>query len=679
MITESRLLELCHVELFDQLVPVIHHAFVGSLKDGKPAPLLITKTILSNSTIALAYGYRFHSRVRSKLTKDIDHKDGTKPAPPGKVLEDVVTRRANTYMKFVHRVAKHRNHRVTETREILEIIGQALQQDGRDETMERLKWAVSRVTNVEELHEPLSLYGRLFVDRELDAALLLLDAHGKELPLPSKTVELLEEYVVKRLVKHITRISNGGPASPDPMDVRLQDPSTFFWGLLLLSRNAVLLEQLRSGLAIPLKDVLASWSTDRNALNVDDAVMANMEAPEIYAGTYRSDSYCLYDLRHLDRTVFADEASALDSLQKIYSERILGKFDLTAPSSDVSPRRNLHVLACLVFALSDGVAPNIAEREQGTLISVLPWSHEINLADHRLFGDYLCWSGSDDSQKIDKTVERLKTVLRAYASGKTKRPLNILLCGKPGTGKSFFVKNLIADIDKLKSLKPIEINASQLSDVGDLARKLRPITSQIAEHGIAVLFLDEADTEIRQGEYLFPRLLAPMWDGEFAADGDLTAFMKRTICFFAASKEDTVDKLRGWLSPDDRTIVTPQKSRDFWSRLYIEEELEEPGAEANVLVFLSNLLRHHQPEKAFVTRRLLRFLATNHFTGGARDIEKAVALLELPEQAPLDLTHLHRSYQESPRVKTRAGDAWLGLDESTWSAIDGERISIVDL
>jgi hypothetical protein len=170
-----------------------------------------------------------------------------------------------------------------------------------------------------------------------------------------------------------------------------------------------------------------------------------------------------------------------------------------------------------------------------------------------------------------------------------------------------------------------------------------------------------------------------MWDGEFAADGDLTAFMKRTICFFAASREDTVDKLRNWLSPDDRDKKTPQKSRDFWSRLYIEEELAEPGAEANVLVFLSNLLRHHQPEKAFVTRRLLRFLATHNFTGGARDIEKAVALLELPEKAPLDVTHLHHSYQESPRVTKRAGDAWLGLDEPTWDAIDGERISIVDL
>lgn len=133
---------------------------------------------------------------------------------------------------------------------------------------------------------------------------------------------------------------------------------------------------------------------------------------------------------------------------------------------------------------------------------------------------------------FEQELAALKETVAAYVRReKPARPMNILLAATPGSGKSFLVKQLAKSISK--DAEFLEYHVASFRDVGDFFSILQRIQSSNLEGKLPFVLLDEVDGKVN-GRYLFPNLLAPLWDGIFHVGQD-QHHLGRAVLFFAAS------------------------------------------------------------------------------------------------------------------------------------------------
>jgi len=592
----EREIEIVRVELCERLIPHVHSKVLGA----KTATEAV-KVLLTDSLCATAFGYRFKSKVRATLGPSGE------TGEPGSIFRSTVLHRALVYMKFVSvvfRILGYQAH----SNASAEILDRLLQFSPDDyntvEQLERFVRTQLSGTPAENaykvLKQALEDGGRVYIDRSMDAALWLLTPGG--VARNDDLVPVLCIYLTTCIEQHLRT------SEPEPID----DPATLLWALVALRRHryqsAAWCNNVLSQLIA--RPALTKMSTRTARTDLDTA-------PELFEQHWRSDAFCVFDLatltsdRDIDRTATA----------RLLASPLRHMFRAPHP-----PRRNLHFLAQRLLAL-ETLLPQARVtitvcKSDITFEKTVLHATEINLADYRVMGDYLVWRDSPgEKTAIEKEIARLQELIRTYVDNKPQRPVNILLWAPPGSGKSFFVKNVLKEEWPGLAEGLIEINAAQMSRPEELTVALRHVTSKIAESGRAAFFLDEADTDLPATEAnLYPYLLMPMWDGEYLSDGNRMN-MKQLIWFTAVSSGASLDDFM-------QKASSLPKGKDFLSRIHRQLSLPPLDARAQLLVFLGNLLRLHR-KTLFVERAALRHIAEFRFEGGARAIEKAVMLLPL--------------------------------------------------
>jgi hypothetical protein len=136
-----------------------------------------------------------------------------------------------------------------------------------------------------------------------------------------------------------------------------------------------------------------------------------------------------------------------------------------------------------------------------------------------------------------KHLHAVRDQLNNYvAKISVRRPLNILLAAPPGSGKSFLIKQLIESIDTRSAgleLSFEEVYIASLEDASELYSIFQRVQSLNLEGKLPCVFFDEVDTAVGD-QAIYPKFLAPMWDGTFYVGKD-KFFLGRSVFFFAGS------------------------------------------------------------------------------------------------------------------------------------------------
>jgi hypothetical protein len=687
-----RLIELNRAELLTRLLPHVCRQLVGKRDKIEEAekreahqatedlermlrgfrrlrPLHMANAILEDSICAAAFGYRLGRSSRRAMIEDLPEGAWKYPTDhAGVPLHTLVVRRAEVYLGLTGRIIKdlrYARNALDAIKDAEEAIRFALWPEAPVHTAPEIeprrhttvvRWSVEKAVTGEQpprgpltdlqqqlLEDALRNSHRTLVDPLAEAATVVLRDH-LELPAEKLTQEAtawLCWYLIGEAQRHA-----------DAPDRSLADQSTFLWALEVVSA---------CGMTTNVADVLKRMWPQIAGKNDEDLREllrrrayrpTTQELPEIGENTRRGSCLALVSLCRLKHNMAGRRirtgAATLNRLIDHYMQRIVRKSSHVVESASYAAPppapANMYVTALHLWALESWwnlekrvAAPKIVTTvvdEAPSLEQSIRYATEINVEDHRLFGDFLVWNGVH--KKLTEVKDELTAAVDHYFDGPSPRPLNILITAPPGTGKSFFVKNALRETNLADNLHLIEINATQLQEPSDLFMQLRRVTSQIAQHGKGLLFLDEADTQLPNGEYLFSHLLGPMWDGEYHTDG-ITLSMKRVVWFLAASKAPTYDEFK-------TAIQTLTKAPDFLSRLYLKYTLPGLEADGNLLVFLGNVRRVHK-NVTRMTREVLDFFATHDF-GGAREIEKCVLLIDAKGDF-ISLDHIPRSYRDS--------------------------------
>lgn len=142
------------------------------------------------------------------------------------------------------------------------------------------------------------------------------------------------------------------------------------------------------------------------------------------------------------------------------------------------------------------------------------------------FGDLL----TVDRDEIEK-LRALRQMIQAYEEGgRQKQPLCLGAFGPPGSGKSFGIKQIAAEIFG-SDVSLLEFNLSQFSEPDDLIGAFHQVRDKVLAGVTPVVFWDEFDS----GEFRWLQLLlAPMQDGKFQS-GQLTHTLGKCVFVFAGA------------------------------------------------------------------------------------------------------------------------------------------------
>jgi len=195
---------------------------------------------------------------------------------------------------------------------------------------------------------------------------------------------------------------------------------------------------------------------------------------------------------------------------------------------------------------------------------------------------------NSNDEKHCKEIQRL---LQAYISGNQAKPLSIVVFGPPGSGKSFFVEELVTSLKEKKSPRTkkrktskaaeprkkkgtfadnlgdlVKINLAQLHAPQELNSKLYNAVQDQEEVNTKVFFFDEFDSSLEGVSLGWLRwFLAPMQDGQLFHENNFQEIGK-SIFIFAGGTASTLKEF------EERTRIDlaayhEKKVPDFISRL----------------------------------------------------------------------------------------------------------------
>jgi bifunctional ADP-heptose synthase (sugar kinase/adenylyltransferase) len=150
---------------------------------------------------------------------------------------------------------------------------------------------------------------------------------------------------------------------------------------------------------------------------------------------------------------------------------------------------------------------------------------------------------------LREKVRDFVDLISQYTKKKGKaRPLNCLVTARPGSGKSFFAKQVAI----ATGCQMIEVNCSQMTSSEDLLKSISQLND--VKDKLPLLFLDEVDTDSKY----YPFLLAPLWDASVLVNGKTIKWSDRFVSILVASESNFLESLM-----DEKT----KKGSDLLSRL----------------------------------------------------------------------------------------------------------------
>lgn len=143
----------------------------------------------------------------------------------------------------------------------------------------------------------------------------------------------------------------------------------------------------------------------------------------------------------------------------------------------------------------------------------------------------------DGFHTVDPTfgeeIVRLKNRIKNYVSdGTPQRPFFAVLCGEPGAGKS----SLAQALGNYSGCEVIPANAAQWTSADDLFNLCERIRDAHMIGKTPLAFIDEVDSPSHNQD-LFAKLLSPVWDGTYSAQGRTRALGMPTVFILAGSSE----------------------------------------------------------------------------------------------------------------------------------------------
>ena len=250
-----------------------------------------------------------------------------------------------------------------------------------------------------------------------------------------------------------------------------------------------------------------------------------------------------------------------------------------------------------------------------------------------------------DRNEID-SLRSLRQLMLMYRDGDPrKQPLCLAVFGKPGSGKSFGLKQIAAGVFGEKA-PVIEFNLSQFSSPADLIGAFHQVRDKVLSGITPIVFWDEFDSEnLKWLRYL----LAPMQDGQFL-EGQVTHFVGKSVFVFAGGTSYTFNQ---FASSKDDPDFKQKKLPDFISRLSGYLDIAGPNPREVTTESLPD--REFPVRRAMVIRIALELgdgqlqierglltalLAVGRYCNGARSLDKLVNYIKDRGGMPLRRAYL---------------------------------------
>jgi hypothetical protein len=286
------------------------------------------------------------------------------------------------------------------------------------------------------------------------------------------------------------------------------------------------------------------------------------------------------------------------------------------------------------------------------------------------FDDSLMVVDRDDIDGLLSVRGFIESYLRRARPG--LRPLCLGVFGPPGSGKGFYIKQILRTVGKDPKSSTLTFNLSQFSSLGELSRAFKRIQDRAMSGDVPVAFFDEFDAKMGTEDLGWLKFfLAPMQDGEFF-DGTDVFHVGPSIFVFGGGTADTfqkfnekygsrvmekvpdfISRLRGHLNVADISVASPCDGDDespVDHRLMVRRAL-----------LLRGLLKNAAPEifedpaeHANIDRNVVyAFLLVKKFEHGARSMEAIISMSKVGESASLQRSSLPTLAQLNMHVDGR--------------------------
>jgi hypothetical protein len=229
------------------------------------------------------------------------------------------------------------------------------------------------------------------------------------------------------------------------------------------------------------------------------------------------------------------------------------------------------------------------------------------------------------NERFGGDLVRLKFRIQDYLVNQERdpRPFVAAICGGPGSGKSSLVDALAREL----GCTAIKQNAAQWTSVDQLSRTCEQVRT---EHiGLkpkpTLVFIDEVDCRVN-GEVLFGKLLAPLWDCSYYFEGEERKLGSPSVFLLAGSTQP-------WQEPQKLLREKSEdKLPDLVSRLSVYPLGIPPlkHRKADVVYIAAKALKRRFSDLKRIDRKVLHLFAESLFTHGPRSIEQVIKLLEPP-------------------------------------------------
>lgn len=235
---------------------------------------------------------------------------------------------------------------------------------------------------------------------------------------------------------------------------------------------------------------------------------------------------------------------------------------------------------------------------------------QIHLRDAGWYLDGFHTVDPDFGEEIVRLKMRIKEYVESHAP---KRPFLAVLCGDPGAGKS----TLAEALGHYSGCQVISSNAAQWTSTDELFDLCEQIRSARMLGKKPLVFIDEVDTN----EELYPKLLAPVWDGTYSIKGQVRALGTPTVFLLAGS-----DGL--WRNSEEllRGSRKGKKLEDLVSRLTIRPLQIPPleGRAGDVAYLIGGHITRKFPRVNAAANGIFELILRSKCSHGARSIATVI-------------------------------------------------------
>jgi len=274
-----------------------------------------------------------------------------------------------------------------------------------------------------------------------------------------------------------------------------------------------------------------------------------------------------------------------------------------------------------------------------------------------------------DDTEIAKYYNLAKVIRKYLESPDWKTPLSIAVFGRPGTGKSFGVKQILDAVDPGRKGDPLTFNLAQFDAVDQLTEAFHLIQDRaLANDEIPLAIFDEFDAYFHTPYGWLKYFLAPMQDGVFRGQsGDYK--VGRAIFLFAGGSADSHKKfcepLQLLTAPADEAgekdkNVDP-KGMDGDNNLV--DRTINGMTDADVRRF--KLSDFNSRLRGFLDITDISPLESEAELGKMTQVRRAVILRSLLEQHAQPIFVTHADGVRRARIHEKVIDAFLGLRSYT--------------